>query len=242
MSSPKLVASILSVLALNACGSSGGGGAGGAGAVGSGGAGGAAGAGIAGAAAGSSGGGVGGSGGAGGNAGVGGSGGAGGNAGAGGAGAAFGACGDSSAPSSGEGCNTLTAAGVCVQEMAGMGNPPSATGGTIQEGTYDLMTKKLYGGSDAAADLSSERNTIMISSVTPVSFVLDTLDESGSQVRRAHGPVTVSGSTATFSPTCPLPADGGDQGGTVSFSANGATLTIIDSSSRGTTVSVYIKH
>ena len=230
MSSPKLVASILSVLALNACGSSGGGGAGGAGAVGSGGAGGAAGAGMAGAAAGSSGGGVGGSGGAGGN------------AGAGGAGAAFGACGDSSAPSSGEGCNTLTAAGVCVQEMAGMGNPPSATGGTIQEGTYDLMTKKLYGGSDAAADLSSERNTIMISSVTPVSFVLDTLDESGSQVRRAHGPVTVSGSTATFSPTCPLPADGGDQGGTVSFSANGATLTIIDSSSRGTTVSVYIKH
>lgn len=234
MSSPRLFYSVLIVLSLNACGSSGGGGAGGAGPGGSGGSGGAAGQGTGGAAVGTGGTAVG-------TGGVGGSAGAAANGGAGGAGAAFGACGDSTGPSSGDTCNTLTANGNCVQEMVGTGNPPTAMGGTIVEGTYDLMTRKIYATSDAAVDLSSERNTIMISSVTPVSFVLDTLDESGSQITRAHGPVTVSGSTATFAPTCPTPGDGGDQGGSVTFTANGATLTIIESSSRGTKVSVYIK-
>ena len=49
-------------------------------------------------------------------------------------------------------------------------------------------------------------------------------------------------SSATFTPTCPAPTDGGDQAGTVGFTANGATLTIIETSSRGTAVSVYIQH
>lgn len=82
----------------------------------------------------------------------------------------------------------------------------------------------------------------MISGVTSTSFTLDTLDESGSQVQRASGPVTISGTTLTFSPTCPPPRDGGDQGGTVSYTANGATLTIIEIKSNGTWVSVYNKH
>jgi hypothetical protein len=240
MSSTKLFASLVIALSLNACGSSGSGAPGGTGgtagqgtggtAPGTGGAvpgtGGAAGSAAGGAAGGGTGGG-------------GGVPGAGGGAGSGGAGAAA-ACGDSTGPSSGDGCNTLAAANVCVQEMSGTGAPPTAGGGTIMEGTYELMSKRVYGATDAAVSLSSERGTIMISSVTAASFVLDTLDQSGTQETRAHGPVTISGSTATFVPTCPTA--GTNQGGTVGFSATGATLTIIETSAQGTTVSVYIKH
>lgn len=235
MTSHRLFLSVAIAVSLTACGStsSSGGGTGGAGAAGGQGGGGT----IAG-----TGGAITGAGGAAATAGAGGSAGGagatGGVLGTGGAGVAA-ACGDSTGPSSGDGCNTLTVGTVCVQETPGTGAVPTASGGTIMEGTYDLMSRKLY-GTDAAVSLPSGRSTIMVSSVTATAFVLDTLDESGTQVTRAHGPVTISGSRATFVPTCPT--SGGDQGGTVDFSATGATLTIIQTSTEGTTVSVYVKH
>lgn len=106
-------------------------------------------------------------------------------------------------------------------------------------GTYDLMSRKVYGG-DGGVTLSSQLSSMMISSVTSTSFTLDTFDESGTQVQQASGPVTISGTTLTFAPTCPT---GSDQGGAVSYTAAGVTLTIIETKSNGSTVvSVYNKH
>jgi hypothetical protein len=160
--------------------------------------------------------------------------------GAGGAGGTGATCGNSTGPSSGSTCNTLTAGGSCVQETQGVGQVPTANGGTIMAGTYDLMSRKVY-GADGGATLSSQMSTLMISAITAgVSFTLDTIDESGTQVQQASGPVTISGTTLTFAPTCPV---GSNQGGTVSFTAAGVTLTIIETKSDGSTVvSVYNKH
>jgi len=134
----------------------------------------------------------------------------------------------------------VTAGGNCVQETQGNGQVPTANGGTIIAGTYDLTSRKVY-GSDGGVTLSAQMSSLTISAVTPgVSFTLDTIDESGTQVQRASGPVTISGTTLTFAPTCPV---GSNQGGTVSYTANGANLTIIETKSDGsTTVSVYNKH
>lgn len=261
MSRGRLVASIAVALLLNACGSSGGGGTGGSGGQGGststgghgsggataqGGAGGGSGggggtsSGTGGGSAGAGGGATGTGGGAGAGGGTGGgTGGAGGSTG--GAGGAGATCGDSTGQSSGDTCNTVAATGNCVQETLGNGNVPTANGGTVMAGTYDLMSKKIYSVLDGGVALSSELSTLVISSVTSTSFTLDMLDESGTQVQRSSGPVTISGTTLTFAPTCPAAGDGGNQGGTVGFTANGVTLTIFETSSQGTRVSVYNK-
>ncbi|MES1164194.1 MAG: hypothetical protein ABUR63_00435 [Verrucomicrobiota bacterium] len=207
--------------------------------------------------------GTGGSAGAGGTAGAaGGHAGTGGNAGAGGtAGAAGGAggqvatdagvdglaaCGTDNDTSEGLTCTTLDATGGCVTATISHDPPPTAAGGNIQQGTYDLVSITAYpGDAGSAADvLSPVRKTVVLTNGTANVLNLAEADLSGSFLRRQTGTLSTSGTTLTFTQACPA-ADAGSGSGTASYTfAPGATptLTVIENhDTHGMVVEVYQK-
>ena len=217
MRTSSVLACFMLVLTTSGCGSSsssgtpgtGGNGGGSAGSTGSGGAGGSAGAGS------------GGSTGSGGS----GSGGAGGLA----------ACGSNTNPSSGDGCNNVDATGPCVMSTAGTGTPPAATGGTIVPGKYELTSMTLYANPDSGSNQGddSRRQTLMIAAAAGGTFTIQVTQVSGTTVERQAGPVVASGTQVTFTPTCPPPGDGGDNGGTANYTATSTTFTLYDMNGSG---------
>jgi len=182
--------------------------------------------------------------GAGGNGGGGATGSGGVNGGSGGAGGALAACGTGEGTSSGETCSSYDATGACITPQASTDAVPTAAGGPVAAGTYNLTSSTLYGGSlDAGSngDFQVSRQAFIISSVTSTSFVLDQVTASGATVEREHGTVAVSGTTVTYTPTCPPPGDGGNQGGAAGFTATLTTFTLIIPENGGTLVRVFTK-
>jgi hypothetical protein len=240
-------AAIVILLAVNGCGSSsnnsggtggsgGGGGAGGAdgGAAGSGGGGGDGGAGGAGS--GGSGSGGSGAGGVGGGAG-GGAGGAdagSGSGGGGGAGGALGLCGSDTSPSSGDGCNTVEATGLCVSPTITSDAPPTAMGGNIRPGTYDLTAITRYGVSDGGSnDVGARRETLVIATGGGGTYDIQITHVSGTSVERQAGTAVAVGTQVAFTPTCPPPGDGGDSGGSADYDATATTFTLYEMKNGG---------
>jgi hypothetical protein len=144
-------------------------------------------------------------------------------------------CGTSTDPSSGSGCNTLDATGPCVVESVGSGTAPAAAGGTIAAGTYDLTSMIRYAGSSTS---ETRRETLMVSSVVGNSFAIQITQITGTSVRRQAGTVVASGTTVTFTPTCPV---GGDGGGTAGYTATETTFTLFDTEGGGVRTSVFSK-
>jgi hypothetical protein len=181
----------------------------------------------------------------GGNGGSTGNGGSSGNGGAdagGGAGGALAACGNDNQSSSGDTCNTVEATGPCVTATESNGTPPSATGGTIQAGTYDLTSETNYGTPDGSNDNPGAKRETLMFTVNGSNRTLANTHVSGTTVQRQAGSVTISGAMATFTPTCPPPGDGGDNGGSVAFTATATTFTLIEMRGDGSTrVDVYTK-
>jgi hypothetical protein len=207
---------------------------------------------------------------AGGHAGTGGAAGAGGNAGAAGghagtggaAGAAGGAgghagtggtsdggvdalpmCGTDTDTSEGLTCTTLDATGGCVTATISNNPSPTAAGGNIQQGTYDLVSITVYAGdASAAAVLSPVRKTVVLTNGTGGVLNLQEADLSGSYLRRQSGTLSTSGNTLTYTQLCPA-VDGGNQSGSADYTFTpGATpkLTIIENhDSHGFVVEVY---
>jgi hypothetical protein len=151
------------------------------------------------------------------------------------------ACGTNPGPGSGDGCNTTTLAGPCVTTQLSSATAPTPAGGTIVAGTYNLTSSTFYGSADAGNQQQDVRKTLMVSLVTAVAFTLDQVDQSGDRTDRAHGTVVISGTTVTFTPTCPPPGDGGDKGGSASFTATSTTFTLIQAKNGSTQVEVYTK-
>jgi hypothetical protein len=212
------------LLASNGCGGSSSGGTTGSGGSAGGGAGGAGGSGSGGS-------------GNGGSTGAGGSG-NGGSSGAGGSGGADGglaACGTNNDPSSGAGCNTTDATGPCVMSTPGTGTPPTAGGGTIVPGTYELTAMTRYANPDGGGNNGddSRRQTLVIAAAGAGMFNIQITQVSGTMVQRQAGPVTVAGSQVTFTPTCPAPGDGGDNGGSAGYTATPSTFTLFDMNGQG---------
>jgi hypothetical protein len=236
-----LVVSLSLVFAAYGCGSSGGGGTGGGGGTpGTGGAAGGAGAPATGGAAGGAG--VPGTGGAAGGAGSKGTGAAG-ATGTGGAGGALATCG--TAVGGGDQCSSVTASatGPCVTPVMATGAVPTALGGTISAGTYQLTATSVYVTSDAGqtgGELIS-RQTFIVSNVTSSGFTLQQIEASGTATSRDEGTVAISGTTATFTKTCPPPGDGGDQGGNAMFTATSTTVTLITNHGSTVVVQTYTK-
>jgi hypothetical protein len=59
-------------------------------------------------------------------------------------------------------------------------------------------------------------------------FTIQMAQISGTMLQRNSGTLTFSGTNLTFTPTCPPPGDGGDQGGTQPYTATADTLTVYD--------------
>ena len=219
-----LCVSIL-VVFLNGCSSSGGGGTGGSGGV----------AGAGGGAAGTSGGA--------GNGGAGGAAGTSGAAGSGGAGGALAACGD--AIQQGEQCSTISGAatGPCVAVVPSSATAPTPAGGAVANGTYELTSSTFYGtlpdSGTSTGDFSTRRETYVVKSATATSFTLDQFQAEGTYSASEEGTVAISGSTATYTQTCPAPGDGGNNGGSAGFTSNGTTFTLIMNTNAGTLVRIY---
>jgi hypothetical protein len=118
-----------------------------------------------------------------------------------------------------------------VVAVLGTGTPPSPGGGTILAGTYDLVSVTVYpadGGTNT--NQSDKRATIVASSVTSTSLMLDVVEISGTSIQRQSGPVAISGSDVTFSPTCP---SGGNGGGSAKYTATATTFTLFEQGGSG---------
>src|SRR5262249_18015472 len=129
----------------------------------------------------------------------------------------------------GDACSTISgsATGPCVVVTMASGAPPTAMGGSVVNGTYELTSSVFYGnladagGSDG--DLSTRRETFVVKNATATAFTLDQFRVDGTQVSSEEGSVTISGSTVTYAPTCPPPGDGGNNGGPGGFTSDGTT-------------------
>lgn len=222
----------LLALALNGCGSSGAGGTGGSGGGGAGAKGGTT--------------GTGGAAGSNGIAGANGDAGAGG--GTGGAGGALPLCGDGAEAA--EQCSSLTGyvtGGFCIPTNILSATAPTPEGGTVSNGTYQLGSSIFYGtlpdaaGGNLTGDFATRRESFVITNATATSFTLDQYALDGTQASSEEGTVAVSGTTVTYTRTCPQPGDGGDNGGSAGFTATATTFTLFMSEDGGTLVRIYGK-
>jgi hypothetical protein len=123
---------------------------------------------------------------------------------------------------------------------------PTAAGGPVSNGTYQLTASTFYGTLPDAAgsgdgDLQTRRETFIVTNATSSSFTLEQFQASGTQTSSEEGTVAISGTMVTYTPTCPPPADGGNNGGSAGFTASGTTFTLILPKNGGTLVRVYTK-
>jgi hypothetical protein len=126
------------------------------------------------------------------------------------------------------------------------GTAPAPGGGAVSDGTYELTSSVFYGTlPDAAAstdfDFATRRETFVVYLATTTSFTLDQFRVDGTENSSEQGTVTISGSMVTYTPTCPPPGDGGNNGGSAGFTTDGTTFTLIINKSSGTLVRVYTK-
>lgn len=175
--------------------------------------------------------------------GTGGAAGAAGATGTGGAGGALATCGN--AVGGGDQCSSVTASatGPCVTPVMATGAVPTALGGTFTAGTYELTATNVYVTSDAGQTGGEEvsRQTFIVSNVTSSGFTLQQIEASGTATSRDQGTVAISGTTATFTKTCPPPGDGGDQGGSAMFTATSTAVTLITNHGSTVVVQTYTK-
>jgi hypothetical protein len=167
--------------------------------------------------------------------------------------AALSMCGTATTGGSGDGCNTIVPLGDCVVPTASSDAPPTAAGGTLTAGTYDLVSKTTYasvdGGSDAGIqpDPTPARETSVVSG-SGNTLTFQNAVVSGTQAARVSGSVTTDGSTmVTATLSCPFNDGGNNMGGTFGYTvtetASGTTLTTfsIDGGSGHLDVKVYKK-
>jgi len=156
------------------------------------------------------------------------------------------ACGDSTG--TGHSCSSITAGatGPCVTPTVSGGSAPTPMGGSVAAGTYNLTASTFYGtlpdSGGQSGDFQTDREAFIVKNPTATSFTLDQVRVSGSMTETDEGTVAISGTTVTYTPTCPPPGDGGNQGGSASFTATSAAFTLIQTESGGgTLVKIYTK-
>jgi hypothetical protein len=223
------------VIAANACSSSGGGSSTGKGGSGGG-------------SAGAGGSGSGGSTGNGGATGNGGSTGNGGATGSGGSGAtdggadALAACGTRTDPNRGESCNNVVPTGPCVTPTMGTGSPPAATGGQVQAGTYELVSRTVYAADSGSQGTEEPRRQTFVITGTGNTLTVQIGQISGTTLERQTASAMLSGTQLTHTETCPPPDDSGDNSGTIPYSATATSLTVVEMGGNGQTrVDVFMK-
>jgi len=158
-------------------------------------------------------------------------------------GGALAVCGSTSAISEGLTCNGLDPTGPCVEAHTGTGAVPTAAGGTVQPGTYDLTAINIYTGDGAFPTvLSPVRKTVVIAHVGN-DVTMDEADAAGQNyLARASGTLTFSGTNVTFNQTCPAVDAGTPRPSGYTFAAGATTtITIIEDHGSYTEVDVWQK-
>jgi hypothetical protein len=150
-------------------------------------------------------------------------------------------CGLQPGPGSGDGCNTIEALGPCLYQDEMAGDPPTAAGGTVMGGSYDLVKDTLYFGARDGGFASPDprRETVVIGAGDSLpSFGVVAV--SGERVNREQGAVVVSGNTLTLTLTCPA-SDGAVVDLAYTYTATATTLDIYRAGANGTAVGHYVK-
>jgi hypothetical protein len=114
-----------------------------------------------------------------------------------------------------------------VVAALGTGPIPTAAGGTIEVGTYDLVNITIYPGDSGTIQvLSPARKTVTIAHGTAGAFDIQEADAAGTYERRQNGTLTTSSAMITFTQACPS-TDAGNASGTVGYTFTpGATATL----------------
>lgn len=151
--------------------------------------------------------------------------------------------GGSSSSSSGGGgqCNALTQQGTKLDVVGSKAAPPTATGGTVADGTYVLTGSKLYGASVPEGPIngvSSPATTVEIKGTTYNSLASRTSGDA-----RTTSTLAVSGINATLTATCAFPLPDGGLGAAVqaTYSATATGFTIYAVQGGITAEQVYTK-
>jgi hypothetical protein len=150
-------------------------------------------------------------------------------------------CGFQPGPGSGDGCNTVEALGPCLYQDEMAGDPPPAAGGTLMEGSYDLVKDAIYFGARDGGFASPDprRETVVFgpgNSLLSFSYV----SVSGERVNREQGTVVVTGNMLMLTLSCPA-SDGAVVELAYAFTATATTLDIYRTGANGTAVGHYVK-
>jgi hypothetical protein len=142
-------------------------------------------------------------------------------------------------------CSSITnAAPAVTTEVADSSTPPTGTGGTIVSGTYYVTKVTSYGGAAQCAGLTVSGETVVTAQGTSGSslgVITYNIPGFGSATQTTSASYTTSGSTVTFTSTCPTSDAGISQ---PSYTATSTTLTLIEPavlSQCGTAVEVLTK-
>ena len=123
---------------------------------------------------------------------------------------------DSATPTS---CNDVTLGGADVPETGVAGDPAAGTGGTLVEGTYDLIeAQKFVGTGTPGATGKTFKSTVRLSGQT-----IDRMIRENNSDRRQRGTYASSGPSLTYAISCPVTAQ--EQ---LTYSVNGNNVTLTD--------------
>jgi hypothetical protein len=122
-------------------------------------------------------------------------------------------------------CTTLDIGGAQVDQQGVVGDPPAGSGGTVLDGTYDMIEARLYVGAAGAPGVTGNRfqATLRITGGTMERAVIFTSNAGGSTRSFVSGTLTVSGPNATYAIACPNPTQ---ESLAISVLSGGTSLTL----------------
>jgi hypothetical protein len=133
-------------------------------------------------------------------------------------------------------CNMLEPMGTPVVPTCVQGEPPVATGGTVDDGLYVLQGFVLYSSSCPTLDMTVRNTWAVCGTSWATAQEVTQADASAPQVTRYNMTQTVSGSTLTAALSCPVTGSNG-----WTFSASPGHLTLIRPYLNGVEQSLYVR-
>jgi len=126
-------------------------------------------------------------------------------------------------------CGAPSACGEAVTLQPTPAAPPAAEGGTLQDGSYELVQLVAFN----AVSLESQLRATKVFSQGSLASTVG--DVSNGQTIMSSGPYTVSGTTLTWTQTCPSA-----ETLTYSFTARSGSLTLYQVSGSSTIAQLYV--
>lgn len=122
-------------------------------------------------------------------------------------------------------CNTLEPPSASIDQNAVSGDPPAGTGGTIQDGTYDLVGASVYVGIAGVPGLTGNRyrGVLQIAGTVLSRTLVFTNTSNATNTTAQAGPFSLNGVNMVLLVDCPTPVQ---EQLTYSVTNSGASLTL----------------